>query len=275
MNSGRHRKPKKDRRRRWKGKLILLSILCGILYFAEGRYGFFRLKSIDITPGVISEGIVWQAIPRDANRFWPAIFLHQASFYKKIEGFYPVESKLSLTGWGRYSVTIQPLEPFIYVSWNSMIWILSTNGRMWLANLPANIGVGGLKHPQRPILYWDSALPLPMDPERQMGDIYLSSLPVKKIRKWYETLEKTAWYDEIYCLMAKKVDGKPVVQLLLGEEKAITGEIIVGEDTSNWLPLSVALDEIFPGGEYKKPPGLIINATYSDMKFTVTEKRPK
>ena len=275
MRSGRPHKGRVTGRRRWRGKLLLLSLLCGILYFAEGRYGNFRLRGIEVTPGVLPEEIVWQSVPQDADNFWPLLLWNQRSLAKKIEGFYPVEMRLRLVGWGRYFIELKPLEAYIYVSWNSRMWLLSTNGRMWLASLPANTQVRGVGHPTRPILSWDSGLALPIDPERQMGDIYPSSLPLQKIKGWYETAEKIGWYGDIYCLLAKKVDGKPVVQILLGGVEAITGEIIVPESTANWLPLAAALEELFPNGEYLKPPGMIVNATYSDMKFTVTEKGPK
>ena len=272
--SGRPRKVRRAKGRRWKGKLLLLSLLCGILYFAEGRYGYFRLRSIEIASGALSDEVVWESIPGDADNFWPLLLWERRSLARKIEGYYPVEMRLRLVGWGRYLVELEPLEAYIYISWNSRMWLLSTNGKMWLASLPANAQVRGIGHPARPILSWDPGLALPIDPERQMGDIYRSSLPIAKIRRWYETVEKIAWYDDIYCLLAKKIDGKPVVQILLGGQDAITGEIIVPEDTANWLPLSAALEEIFPDGAYRKAPGMIVNATYSDMKFTVTEKGP-
>ena len=264
------------KRRKWKGKLLLLSILCGVLYFVDQRYDFFRLRSLEILPGgVLPEAAIWEAIPRQAHSFWPALLFGARDFVRGVEGFYPVELDLKATGWGRCRVTVKPLEAFLNVSWNGRMWLLSTNGRMWLANLPTNAIVKGIELPNRPILAWDSGLPLPIDPERQGGDIYSSSLGIEKIRQWYHTIERTGWYRDIYCLLAKKVDGKPVVQVLFGSEGEITGEIVLKEDTSNWLSLAAAMEEIFPNAEYRTPPGMIINATYTDLKFTVTNKGAK
>jgi hypothetical protein len=142
---------------------------------------------------------------------------------------------------------------------------------MWLATLPASVSVKGLVYPDKPILAWDSNLPLPIDPERQMGDIYPSSLPVEKIKRWYETVGRIAWNKDIYCLMAKKIDGRPVVQILLGSAERVTGEILVKEDASDWLSLAAALENIYPTASGGVPPGLTINATY-DMRFTVSER---
>jgi hypothetical protein len=266
----------KKRKKKWRGKLLLLSVLCGVLYFVDQRYDFFRLRSLEILPGgILPEAPIWESLPRRAEYFWPALFFESRDFVRKVEGFYPVELTLKLTGWGRYRVTVRPLEVFLNVSWNGRMWLLSTNGRMWLANLRANTIVKGIEMPDKPILSWDSGLPLPIDPERQGGDIYSSSLVMDKIRMWYETIGKTKWYRNIYCLLAKKVDGKPVVQVLFGTEDAITGEIVLKEDTSNWLSIAAAMEEIFPNAEYRMPPGMIVNATYTDLKFTVTNKGAK
>lgn len=266
------------KRRKWKGPLLLLSIVCGILYFVDQRYDFFRLRGLEITPGrVLPEAVIWEAVPKEAQNFWPALLFGGVEFKRKIESFYPVGVDLKVLGWGSYRIEVRPLEVMLNVSWNSRIWLLSTNGKMWFANLPANTEVRGLNLAalQKPILAWDAGLALPIDPERQGGDIYPSSLPVDKIKRWYETVEKAGWADDIYCLLSKKIDGKPVVQILFGTEGAITGEVIVRDDTANWLSLAAAMKEIYPEAEYMKPPGMIINATYTDLKFTVTDKGSK
>lgn len=264
------------KRKNWKGALLMLSFLCGLLYFMLQRYDLFRLRGIEIVPGgVIPESVAWQAVPHSAEIFWPSLFVEAREFTRRLEGFYPVKLDISISGWGRYKVTIRPLDVFLCVSWNSRIWLLSEDNRMWLANLPANSAVRGLVLPDRPILAWDRSLPIPIDPELQGGDIYASSLAIDKIKAWYATIERIRWYKSIYCLLAKKVDGRHVVQVLLGKEDDIAGEIILKDDTINWLELAAALDEVFPDGEYLRPPGVIINATYADSKFTVINKKAK
>ncbi|MDR3076494.1 MAG: hypothetical protein LBU26_04255, partial [Synergistaceae bacterium] len=186
----------------------------------------------------------------------------------------PVSVKLKVTGWGKYRMTVAPLDILLAVSWNSKIWWLSTGGMMWPATLSASEKVKGLSFPNKPILAWDAQLPLPIDSERQMGDIYPSSLPMAKIKKWYDTIDRIEWNKDIYCLMAKKIEGRQVVQILLGSENRITGEIVVKEDASDWLSLAAALKNknIYPGASGEVPMGLSVNATYADMKFTVSER---
>ena len=259
--------------RRWKVRFLLLGFLCGVLYFTEQRFNFFRLRSLEITPpGVVADSVVWQAIPKSAEAFWLSLVFSREGFAKKIEGFLPVEVRVRIRGWGRYRISLSPLETFLYVSWRSRMWLLSTNGRMWLANLPSSARVKGLATPKEPILVWDEALALPIDPEGQEGDIYPSSLPVAKITKWYDMIKKIGWHDDVYCLIAKKIDGKPVVQLLFGSENGVTGEVILQEGTTNWMSLAKALSELYPDAKHKIPPGLVVNATFSDMKFTVTDR---
>ncbi|MDR1470928.1 MAG: hypothetical protein LBS75_00240 [Synergistaceae bacterium] len=254
----------------------MFSALCGVLYFTEGRYEFFRLRDLAITPAnVLSDDIIWRAVPGNANVFWPCLLFRGRDFVRGVADYYPVDVKLKLAGWGRYKVSVSPLDVFLGVSWNSKFWWLSANKRMWRADLPSSASVRGLRFPNRPILAWDPEMAMPIDPERQMGDVYPSSLPMAKIVKWYDTIEKIAWNEEIYCLLAKKADGRPVVQILLGSEERITGEIIVKDDASDWLPLAAALEKIYPGRAGKVPPGLIINATFTDTIFTVTNRGAK
>ncbi len=73
------------KRKKWKGKLLLLSILCGVLYFVDQRYDFFRLRSLEIVPGgVLPEAAIWEAIPRQAESFWPSLFLSGRDFKRRV-----------------------------------------------------------------------------------------------------------------------------------------------------------------------------------------------
>jgi hypothetical protein len=254
---------------------VLISAICGVFYYADSRYALFRLKEIILTSGdVIPEEVIWQALPRDAMNFWPSLTFGGGTFEKRIANYYPISVKLSLAGWGKYKLSIVPLDVLLAVSWNSKIWWLSSDGRMWPAALPAGEMVKNIRYPKRPILAWDAQLPLPIDPEKQMGDIFPSSLPMEKIKKWYDTIERTEWNKDIYCIMAKKIDGRQVVQILLGSKERITGEIVVKDDASDWLSLAAALKNknIYPAASGEVPMGLSVNATYADMKFTVSER---
>jgi hypothetical protein len=260
--------------RKWKARLLMLSFLCGAIYFAWQRYDYFRLRGLEITPsGILPDATVWQSLPRAAEHFWLSLVFERRKFVRGIEGAYPVEIKLKATGWGRYRVTIAPLEPMLYVSWNSNMWLLSQNGRMWRADLRENASVRGLVLPQKPILAWDSGLPIPIDLETQGGGIFRSSLPMAKIRKWYDMIEKIGWENDVYCVLAKKIDGRPVVQLLLGPGDGSAGEVVLKEDTASWASLAAALGKVFPGNSSTVPKGLVVNATYADsMTFTVTSR---
>lgn len=268
------RRPIRRRRALTGKKLLLISFVIGIIYFLNVRYAVFRLRGVEILPGnAVPDAVIWEMIPQEAEEFWPFMLLGGSSYKRSVERFYPVEVSVQLVGWGRFAVFVEPLDVFATVSWNGMLWHLSESGRMWLTSLPINVQVKGVRYPDTPVLVWDAGLPIPIDPENQGGDVYRSSLAIEKIKGWYETLSKTNWRDDIYCLIAKKVEGRPVVHVLFGDDERITAEIILKEDTVNWLDLAAAMNEIFPNAEYKLPPGKIINATFADMKFTVTNKR--
>jgi hypothetical protein len=257
----------------WKKLLIIFSFFCGILYFAEMRYDFFRLREVEITPGnVIPEEIIWQAFPRKTVDFWPYLIFNGDVFTKRVTDFYPVSMKLSFAGWGKYKLTVEPLDVFLSVSWNSKFWLLSSDGVMWQANLPAAVMVNGLKSPARPTLVWDSQLPAPIDEEQRNGDICMSNLPMERIRKWYDTVEKIYWYKNIYRVMASKLEGRRIVRIFLGGENRISGEIMVKDDASDWLSIAAALENIYPSASGGIPAGLVVNATYTEAKMTVSKK---
>lgn len=248
-------------------------MLAGCVYFVNLRYDFFRLRELELTPsGVVPYYAVWESMPQSVESFWPSMLWRAYDLVKKVESFYPVDISVRPVGWGRCSVTVKPLEVSLYVSWNSRIWMLSPSGKMWLADLPVNAIVKGLELPDRPILAWDSTQPLPIDPDRQGGDIYASSIAMDKVERWYAALDQTGWNEHIYCVIAKRIDGRPVVQILFGTEGNVTSELVLNDDTSNWLQLASAMKELFPNEEYLQSPGVVINATYADMRFTVTEK---
>jgi hypothetical protein len=262
-----------NKRSAWKKPLIIFSFFCGILYFAEMRYDFFRLREMEITPaGVIPEEIIWQAMPRRAVDFWPYLIFNGDVFAKRVMDFYPVSMKLSFAGWGKYKLTVEPLDVFLSVSWNSKFWLLSSDGMMWQANLPAAVMVKGLKYPTRPTLVWDSQMPAPIDAEQRKGDIYTSALPIEKIQKWYNAIEKISWHKNIYRISAGKSEGRRVVRILLGAEGRISGEITMKDDASDWLSITKALEKKYPSASGGLPAGLVVDATYANGIMSVLDK---
>ncbi|MDR3165513.1 MAG: hypothetical protein LBU13_08025 [Synergistaceae bacterium] len=257
----------------WKKYLIFISFFCGALYFLEMRYSFFRLREVEITPGnVMPEEVIWQALPRKAMNFWPYLLFNRDVFVERVTNFYPVSMKLSFSGWGKYKLTVEPLDIFLSVSWNSKFWLLSFDGMIWQANLPAALMVKGMKYPTRPTLVWDSQLPVPIYAGGRKGDIYTSALPMEKIQRWYDTIGKIRWHKSIYQIIAGRMEGRRVVRILLGGEGRISGEILMKDDASDWLSVAAALENIYPSASGGIPAGLIVNAIYTDAKMTVFEK---
>lgn len=253
--------------------MLIFSILAGVLYCVEERFSFFRLRELAVEPpGLLSDEQVWRMTPAKAESFWLSLTLEGGGLKRKIERFYPVTAKLRISGWGRYKLEISHLEAFIYVHWNSRTWLVSTNGRMWPANLPANAKMR-LPLPDKPILEWDKGMPIPINTEEQAGDILPTSLPLTKIAGWMETLDKAGWIRDIHKIAAKKIDGRPVVKVVLGSSAGITGEITLKEDTSDWLQLAQAFKQegIYPGAGGKRDI-IEINATFSDKKFTLKSR---
>lgn len=260
--------------KKWKRNVLLVSLLLGALYNVEQQYSCFRLRDIEIVPGgVVPEAPIWSFVPSTSERFWLSLAANRGAYERKIESFYPIRARLKFAGWGRYALEVSPLEVLAYVHWNSRTWLLSTNGRMWPASLPVNAEIR-MKLPDGPILVWDKMMPIPVDTDESRGDISPSSLPLGKIGGWLAALEKAGWRKDVHKIVASKVDGRPVVTLVMRRNGAAAGEIMLKEDTADWLQLAAAFKQsgIFPPtGENRDI--IEINATFTDRKFTVKTRQ--
>lgn len=249
--------------RKWrKGRILFFFLLAGFIYGLEQRYHLFRVADISSAPdNILKQDLVWHALPEKSEVFWPILFWKFDVLKSKIEHYYPVNVGFRCTGWGKFRLNVIPLEPFIKVYWSGITWYLSDEGKIWRVSLGANALVHGIDSPKRPLLVWGKEMPIPINMDKQRGDITQSSLPVQRIKSWYHEFDRLGWNEKIYKVTATRSEGRSVLKLefkTLLEKKMV---IIVNDDPVGWQSISQAVLEI-QRDQAAESADLFIDTTY-------------
>ena len=225
--------------------MILFFLIAGFLYGLEQRYHLFRVADISYVPdNVLVQDMVWHAMPEKAEVFWPILLWRSDVLKSEIEHYYPVSAHFKSVGWGKFRLDVIPLEPFIKVYWSGVTWYLSDEGKIWRVSLGANALVHGITSPKRPLLVWGKEMPIPINMDKQRGDITQSSLPIQRIKAWYYEFDRLGWNEKIYRVTATRSEGRTILNLefkTLSEKKMV---IIVNDDPVGWQSISQAVSEI-------------------------------
>lgn len=225
--------------------MILFFLIAGFLYGLEQRYHLFRVADISYVPdNVLVQDMVWHAMPEKAEVFWPILLWRSDVLKSEIEHYYPVSAHFKSVGWGKFRLDVIPLEPFIKVYWSGVTWYLSDEGKIWRVSLGANALVHGITSPKRPLLVWGKEMPIPINMDKQRGDITQSSLPIQRIKAWYYEFDRLGWNEKIYRVTATRSEGRTILKLefkTLSEKKMV---IIVNDDPVGWQSISQAVSEI-------------------------------
>jgi len=250
-------------RRRFPRWLLPLVFALGLFIGTENRFQLLRLRALEIRPpGAVPEASLWSALPQSVLRFWPAFLWEAERFRRGIESFYPVRASVGLVGFGKLRISLEPLRPEVLVFWRKAYWFVSTDGRIWRANLRANARFSNMGLPRTPLVVWmDSGPPL-FEFGRLEGDVLDSAFPIRQVRGWFDGLKRIGWLGRTRALQIKRIGGRTAVLITLtvsgGEAR-----VVLGEDPAQWGKIAGAVGEIglrIPGGLS----GLWIDTTYRD-----------
>lgn len=271
--------------RRKKSRLLLLCLIIGFLYGLEQRYHFFRLRTIaSSVNSIISGDIIWSAIPDNVENFWPLLFFRYYNIKDEVERHYPLKVDIRCLGWGKFEVDMQALQPRYLLMWSNRFWYISDDGKIWLVDLPVNRVVKGIAPPKSPLLVWDEKMPLPVGSGLEKGDIVLSSIPIKKIKGWYDEIEKIGWSHKIKRMKAMRQDGRLVMKIEFKDKSNKTKTLLLRDYPQGWQNIATALRGIekdikMLSGDVSERRSLYVDATYDgkiivhseDLKLEVSE----
>ncbi|MDD4160190.1 MAG: hypothetical protein PHO18_04505 [Synergistaceae bacterium] len=235
-------------RKRLKALLLFLSLAGGILAAAESRYALFRLYGIDIEPsGILSEQVVWGTIKPQHEKIWVLLWLFEDEYCENIKAYYPVNLRMSLSGWGRFRLEVLPLEPAFRMYWGGKFWYVAADGRTWLSSLKESTYLNSEKADALPMLSWSTDRTTPLDLSRDHGNVFASILPIGKIFLWYDNLKALGWTGKVKFIQAGFREGENVVRLIFYDKEGGNGaNILLLDDPSEWQAAGLAVKKIYP-----------------------------
>lgn len=256
--------PSRKTRKRVKAFFVLLALVAGIMLAAESRFSLFRVKKLDITAqGMVPEYAVWGVIPRGGEDFWPIFYKSKTAYELLLESYYPVKANLTMTGWGKFRLDLKPLKPVIRLFWGGKYWYAAADGHIWLTSLKDNRYVSAEAAMAAPALAWGTDRMTPVELSSMgKGNIFVSSLPMVHVMKWYANIKTLGWNNDVKYVEAIVNEGLPVVRLILNGASGDGGaRILFSDDPEQWIEAGLAVKKLYPD-VLRLPQNIFIDTTY-------------
>ena len=253
----------------------MCALFIGFVIAAEARFAFMRVTDITLDRrGILPQYAVWGIIDPEHESFWPKLWLARKDYENVIEAYYPVDAKLSLSGWGKFTLSVEPLTPLFKVHWGDKFWYLSESGKLWLTSLPENRILSDHTAEQRPVLSWGADRSTPIDLSQVHGNIYRSSLPIPLIKNWYAMSEQLGWSKAVKFIQAGVIEDRPIVRIIFYTSGGGSGgQLLLPNESDNWPQTGLAVRKLY-GGIANLPPDVLIDGTYKDKILIRNIKRP-
>ena len=256
---------KRKTRKKLKFWGIVLIMMLGVLVAIESRYAIFRINDIQISANrIVPDNAMWGITTGTEEKFWPVYWIVRAKHERLIEAYFPVDITIRLVGWGKFYVDCVPIVPAYKMYWGGKYWYLSPSGKVWLATLGENKYIASDKAEKIPVLSWSSDRPSPVDLSVRRGNIMPSSLPVTRVKKWYENIELLGWNNHVKFVKAEIREGSPVVKLVFSRPDGGNGtEIMFADEPLHWYEAGLAVKKLYPNLT-KVSQEIFIDTTYKD-----------
>lgn len=242
---------------------VLLAITVGFIVAAEGRFAFMRIGNIRVVPPqALPQYAVWGTLSPMQEYFWPDFWFSKGDYEGLLEAYYPVNVHTEIEGWGRFKLEAQPLVPIYKVYWGGKFWYLSEDGKLWSSSLPENKILAEHRAESLPTLAWGADRATPIDISSASGNVFISSLPVNKIKGWYDMAEKLEWTKNVKFIQAGMREGSPVVRIIFYTAGGANGaQLVLPDDPKRWYETGSAVKKLY-GGISNLPADLMIDCTY-------------
>lgn len=253
-------------RRAIKRFLVFWAILAGMLTALEMRYKTLRVADIETDSATVSPMAmtVWTEIPYKAENFWPLLWMTKRTYEAAIERVHPVKAELRFKYWGRFRLEVEYLTPLFKLYWENNYWYVSSEGSIWLANLPDNNLINLSDVLRRPVLAWGKERSTLFDIVNANGNVHRSSLPMTQIAAWYYNVELLGWTGQVKSMHTGWREEHPVVRLVFDNGSGGDGvEVLFPDDPKRWRESGLAVKKIFPD-VMKISPEIFIDTTYKD-----------
>lgn len=232
----------------------------------EKNFHFLRTREISMqSKEHFTEEIFWRSLGSEKIRYWPLLFFEKDKITQEIEKIIPVEVDLNLSGFGKFSLGVQPLKPLYVIEWKQTLWYVDRIGKTWKVSREVNNLIDGISKPDGPVFEVGEGFPVPLPPgvlESREDLIYQSHLPMDLIRRWNEEVIGLPWFSILERLVLEKRAGEYYLVLQLRPQKGRI-DLLLRAESEKWPEITEALGKIMPGFPQQYC-NIYIDATYKD-----------
>jgi hypothetical protein len=245
-------------------KLLWLALLLGVLCGFENHYQALRLVELTVTPpGSLPDPVLWRSIGSLSRRFWVIPVLRREAIARELGERYPAGITVSISGWGRIGISVQPRAPWLEMVYQGQDYVLSTDGYIW----PKSFSIGtkiektGGQAPL-PRWQWDKNLQgLFTDTNRRDTIVQKANLPMEDLRRWQEKLSRQGWLGKPIFVTVSIRGGARFLKVVAQRNNQRI-QLELGDHTENWETIFSATRKILAERAQAEEPSLIIDATY-------------
>ncbi len=229
----------------------------------EEYYQFLRLQHLSLEGSSLYLGVMDDFLRKANFRFFPGTIFSFFEIKKEIEKDYPINISYRYVPWRSCSLRVEPLEVFLQIYWDHVLWNVSREGRAWefsqedtdrlLSSIPRIIWGEGLNSPV--------ALSQSSSEKRRVCNVLA---PLDRIEGYIHALSEGDFFRKIPAFTVQK---KGIRFQVLLEFEAIT-IILDGEKPEYWPQIDRAVKALLQKlGTSQK---MCLDATYPD-KIIVQE----
>ena len=241
---------------------LLLGVLCGF----ENHYQALRLVELKIVPaGSLPDPVLWKSIGSLSRRIWVIPVLRRGAITRELEERYPAGINVSVSGWGRISISAVPRLPWIELGYKGQEFVVSTDGYIWPESLSMGwkgVGQRAGKLAKLPHWDWDKDLQAPFeDPGKRENVVQKSTLPIKDVMAWQEKLSAQGWIGKPISVAVSVRGGERFLKVVAQRNKQRI-QLEVDDDIEKWDTIFSATRKILSGQPDAGGATLLVDATY-------------
>lgn len=236
--------------------LYIFSFLSGLLLGGENHYHFFRLEQAFLEGPSCYATVLDQFWAQGHIRFFPGAFFSSLEIKRELEKTYPVSVSYAYLPWRSCVVRVKPLEAFIQIYWNDVLWNIAKEGRAW--KFSQENATESLSLPR---IIWGEGLNPPIaihGPCEEKQRVWNVLAPLDRIERYAQALLKSDLFRKApaFTLQKKGIS----FQVLLELENTLI--VLDGEKPESWANVDKAIEMLLK--KVEKPRKIRIDATYPD-----------
>lgn len=234
--------------RRIKIAFLIFALLFGIFMSLATKWHLFALKEIKTEPAdILPQSVVSGNITRFQEHFWLALYITKRNYEKKFDQVYPMQTKLTVSGWGKLKLKINLTEPIFKLCWNGKYWYVSENNTIWSEDIRENEILTLEKLQNMPVLFWADDRTAPYEIGSASNNIKKCALPVNQINAWYRNMRTLKWLDKVMAIRTEADDSQQAVRLIFKDKSGHSGvSVLMPDNADDWPVVGLAVNKICP-----------------------------